>query len=198
MDPFGTIGASIIGGLGSFFGAKSQNKANKAIAREQMAFQERMSNTAYQRSMDDMRSAGLNPILAYKTGGASTPSGAGIPAVNEIEPAISSAMAARRHVAEVKQINASEKNTKQNTAVAYAQHRLIQYHINLAQTQAVTARQKAKWQVVEDRWKMKIMDSPMGEWLVKANFTGQSINPLSSSAQSGGSAYRSYQLGRSQ
>ena len=48
------------------------NANQSAINRD---FQANMSNTSYQRAMADMRAAGLNPILAYSQGGASTPTG---------------------------------------------------------------------------------------------------------------------------
>lgn len=66
--------------------AQDANQANADAARiafersqqsadRQMAFQERMANSAYQRGMDDMKKAGLNPMLAFSQGGASAPSG---------------------------------------------------------------------------------------------------------------------------
>ena len=60
-----TIGSALVG-----------RKWAKEDATKQQHFQRNMSDTAYQRAMDDMRKAGLNPILAGKLGGASTPGGA--------------------------------------------------------------------------------------------------------------------------
>lgn len=52
--------------------AMSYNSTEALANRE---WQEHMSSTAYQRAVEDMKKAGLNPILAFANGGASTPGG---------------------------------------------------------------------------------------------------------------------------
>lgn len=71
----GPWGAVIGAGIGMASNMMS-NDANSAQAGKNRAFQANMSNTAYRRSVRDMKAAGLNPMLAYQQGGASTPQGA--------------------------------------------------------------------------------------------------------------------------
>lgn len=55
---------------------KDYTDFNKQEAKDLRDWQEYMSNTAHQREMEDLKKAGLNPILTGKYGGASTPAGA--------------------------------------------------------------------------------------------------------------------------
>lgn len=106
--------------VGSFLGVRSANKANRSIAREQMGFQSQMSGTAYQRAMADMRAAGLNPILAYQQGGASSPAGSSLPAQDELTPGINAAMNSARAVADIKNLKEMNKKIRSDALLNHA------------------------------------------------------------------------------
>jgi hypothetical protein len=110
----GGIGAGIGGAL-SYKGAKKANEMNYRIAREQMAFQERMSGTAYQRAVQDMKQAGINPIMAFNQGGASSPGGASANMVNELSGSVSSAIQMARASADIRLVKSQIKNVEAQT-----------------------------------------------------------------------------------
>ena len=108
--------SDLLGGAVSAYGAYQQQQASQDMAREQMKFQRRMSNTAHQRAMRDLEAAGLNPILAAQNP-ASSPGGAMGQAQNIGGAGVSSALSIAQGKALIDNQVANTRKTAHDTNI---------------------------------------------------------------------------------
>lgn len=90
------MGEMLAGAGVGILGQYMQNQANSAQVLQQENYQTQMSDTAYQRQVTDMKAAGLNPMFAIGSGGASSPAGSVAQQGNLGQAAISGAQAGQQ------------------------------------------------------------------------------------------------------
>lgn len=118
---FGITGADLLSVGGSLGGTLLSNSASSREGHRNRRFMQKMSNTAHQREVEDLRKAGLNPILSAGGRGASTP-GSAMPTVHDLGKSFASGMMI---ASERKRLEASARETTARAGAAEVESELV-------------------------------------------------------------------------
>lgn len=138
------IAPAVIGGIASAWGTHAANQEAKAASQTQMDFQKETLRHQYQWGMEDMKKAGLNPILAYKQGGAGSAGGSSYTPQNVGSAAVSGASTAQSSALATRAQDLQLDNIKADTALKESQDKTqsalqIQAMAQAGQAQASSA-----------------------------------------------------------
>ena len=186
---------AVIGGAFGLAGSLLQQSSARSQASAAQQFSERAYRNRYQWQMEDMRRAGLNPILAYKQGAPAGPSGVMAPAFNPAEGAMAGASSAvGLRTARQNYLNLKEQNQviQHDAILRDRQHNLTEQQANTA----FEIFQQQKMETEIQRQFYNWIQSPAGRRAREIYFWGKALNPGISGAGSAVDVFRQMTPGR--
>lgn len=155
--------------LGNYFAGQNAmnaglqaNRDNLGFSQADIAWQTRMANTAHQREINDLREAGLNPVLSATNGGAATPAGTGsagqIPVPQIQSPDVFKVMDLANTATQLDQQQQKINLDKANSAAQIAKN-MSDTDVNNMQKQLM--QKGLPWAMVEGKgaqWLQKVFD----------------------------------------